>query len=132
MNSSGAAIMRARRPGGRCVGSLHAPPSRAPARRLHAIFEIRRKESAMEPDDETKSESEPEDTATQEHRKPRRHGYRGYPNNPQIGGKVHSGSGFGGVGSTTPGGNLGESSVVGEKTRASVEELGEDEEEEKK
>jgi len=51
-------------------------------------------------DDRDKDASELEDTATEEPRKPRRHGYRGYPNNPEIGGDVHTGSGFAGVGST--------------------------------
>ena len=52
---------------------------------------------------EKKSESaEPE----REHRKSRKHGYRGYPNNPSVGGNVHIGTGFGGAGSTatTPNG----------------------------
>ena len=71
---------------------------------------------------------EPED------HKHRRHGYRGYPNNPEIGGDIHTGTGFAGVG---PGGaarESRESSIFTEKTRESVEELGEEEEaeEEKK
>ena len=62
-----------------------------------------------------------------EPRKSRRHGYRGYPNNPDVGGDVHAGTGFAGVGSTERG--SGGSSIIGEKTRESVEELGEEEEE---
>ena len=62
-----------------------------------------------------------------EHRKSRKHGYRGYPNDPGVGGNVHAGTGFGGVGSTERGG--GGSSVISEKTRESVEELGEEDEE---
>ena len=66
-----------------------------------------------------------------EPRKHRRHGYRGYPNNPDIGGDIHIGTGFGGVG---PGGSElpARSSLLSEKTRESVEELGEEEEEEEK
>lgn len=60
-----------------------------------------------------------------EHRKSRKHGYRGYPNNPEVGGDVHAGTGFAGVGSTERGPRG--SSVIGEKTRESVEELGEEE-----
>lgn len=74
------------------------------------------------------SGSEPDEP---EHRKPRRHGYRGYPNNPDIGGAVHAGTGLGGVGSTERGsGAPRESSIISEKTRESVEELGEEEESE--
>ncbi len=71
-----------------------------------------------------KPEPEPEEP---EHHKSHKHGYRGYPNNPDAGGDVHAGTGFAGVGSTERG-SAG-SSVIGEKTRESVEELGEEEEE---
>ena len=64
-----------------------------------------------------------------EHHKPRKHGYRGYPNNPEIGGDVHAGTGFAGVGSTERG--SGGAGILSEKTRESVEELGEEEEDEK-
>jgi hypothetical protein len=74
-----------------------------------------------EPDTSGPSDDEP--TGEMEH-KHRRHGYRGYPNNPNIGGDVHTGSGFGGVGSTSePGAGQG---IVGEKTRESVEEIGDE------
>ncbi len=63
-----------------------------------------------------------------EHEKHRKHGYRGYPNNPSIGGDIHAGTGFGGVGSTTAPGSSG-AGILTEKTRESVEELGEDDEE---
>jgi hypothetical protein len=79
------------------------------------------------PDDRAnKADPEPE---TGEH-KHRKHGYRGYPNNPNIGGGVHIGSGFAGVG---PSGNdlPARSSMLTEKTRESVEELGEDTEDQK-
>jgi hypothetical protein len=78
------------------------------------------------PEDKTrKPDSEPEEP---EHHKPRKHGYRGYPNNPNVGGDVHAGTGFAGVGSTDRG-TGGKSGVISEKTRESVEELGEEEEE---
>jgi hypothetical protein len=60
--------------------------------------------------------------------KRRRHGYRGYPNNPSIGGDVHTGSGFAGVGSTAGSANP-SGGLIGEKTQESVEELAEEEEE---
>lgn len=74
-----------------------------------------------------KPEPEPEEP---EHEKPRKHGYRGYPNNPDIGGDVHAGTGFAGVGSADRGTGR-ESSIISEKTRESVEELGEEEEDQK-
>ena len=78
--------------------------------------------------DKDKSDVEPDDSATEEPRKPRRHGYRGYPNNPEIGGDVHAGTGFAGVGSTdrSVGGSGG---IFTEKTQESVEELKEEEDE---
>lgn len=79
--------------------------------------------------DENKGVSEFDDTAEDEPRKPRKHGYRGYPNNPEIGGSVHAGTGFAGVGSTdrSEGGSSG---LFTEKTQESVEEIKEEEEEE--
>ena len=71
-----------------------------------------------------KPDPEPEEP---EHHKSRKHGYRGYPNNPDAGGSVHSGTGFAGVGSTDRG--AGGSNIISEKTRESVEELGEEHEE---
>jgi hypothetical protein len=79
-------------------------------------------------DDRHKIEDELEDTATDEPRKPRKHGYRGYPNNPAIGGEVHTGTGFAGVG---PGGSSStsrESGLFTDKTQESVEEIKEEEE----
>jgi len=78
----------------------------------------------MSPNDEPPKDESPKQEP--EHRKSRKHGYRGYPNNPEVGGNVHAGTGFGGVGSTERGG--GGSSVISEKTRESVEELGEEDE----
>jgi hypothetical protein len=63
-----------------------------------------------------------------EHHKRRKHGYRGYPNKPAVGGDIHAGTGFGGVGSTAGAGASG-SGLITEKTRESVEELAEEEEE---
>lgn len=72
------------------------------------------------------------DSEEPERRKSRRHGYRGYPNNPDIGGSVHTGSGFAGVGAPdTTGLGPSQSGIIGDKTRESVEELGEEEEEKK-
>ena len=76
-----------------------------------------------------KTEPEPEPAGENEHHKPRKHGYRGYPNNPDIGGDVHFGTGFAGTGPT--GGTApSRSDIISEKTRESVEELGEKEKEE--
>ena len=74
-----------------------------------------------------KPEPEPEEP---EHHKSRRHGYRGYPNNPDIGGDIHSGSGFAGVGSTSRGAGT-EAGIISDKTRESVDELGEEDKDEK-
>ncbi len=80
------------------------------------------------PEDEAlRADPEPEPSGEHKHR---RHGYRGYPNNPEIGGGIHTGTGFAGVGpgvSDMPG----TSSMLTEKTRESVEELGEDTEDQK-
>jgi len=76
-----------------------------------------------------KSETAAPERPEREHRKSRKHGYRGYPNNPSVGGNIHIGTGFGGAGvtATTPSGG----GIIGQKTRESVEELGEEEEDEK-
>ena len=71
------------------------------------------------------------DTSSSEDPKPRKrrkHGYRGYPNNP-TGGGIHSGSGFGGAGALSgPGGaGLPDSGVLTERTREDVEETEEEE-----
>ena len=72
----------------------------------------------------------PDAPDTHEDHKSRKHGYRGYPNNPKVGGGVHSGSGFAGVGSTADGGTgVGGASILGEKTRESVDEMVEEEKE---
>jgi hypothetical protein len=55
-------------------------------------------------------------------RKRRKHGYRGYPNNPAAGGDVHSGSGFGGAGSVSRSGNPMDNKVITERTREDVDE----------
>ena len=63
------------------------------------------------------------------HSRRRRHGYRGYPNNPELGGRVHHGTGFAGVGTI---GTVGASgSIFTPKTEESVEELADREEKEK-
>jgi hypothetical protein len=82
-------------------------------------------------DKATKKEPETDAAVEQEPHKSRRHGYRGYPNNPDIGGSVHFGTGFAGVGPTGGAGSS-EEGLISEKTRESVDELGQEEEEEKK
>lgn len=56
-------------------------------------------------------------------RKRRKHGYRGYPNNPSVGGDIHFGSGFAGVGAPGPTGGSGllKSGVITERTREDAE-----------
>jgi hypothetical protein len=86
--------------------------------------------SAMDPKDTRPTELDdtaPSD-AEPEHEKHRRHGYRGYPNNPNIGGDIHTGSGFAGVGSTAEAGSG--QGILTEKTRESIEELGDEEKDE--
>ena len=83
----------------------------------------------MPPNEDTAKKIEPESEPADAH-KHRKRGYRGYPNNPDIGGGLHIGSGFAGVGSTGGRGASG-SGIITEKTRESVEELGEEEEEDK-
>jgi hypothetical protein len=91
--------------------------------------------SAMTPKDETppkvevikkKTQSEEEPAGVHKHQKRRKHGYRGYPNKPDVGGAIHTGTGFAGVGST--GASASGSGVITEKTRESIEELEEEEE----
>ena len=62
------------------------------------------------------------ETGPKADRKRRKHGYRGYPNQP-AGGAVHIGSGFAGVGSTGGGGGAGlsDSGIISERTREDVE-----------
>ena len=62
-----------------------------------------------------------------EHDKHRKHGYRGYPNTPEVGGGIHVPTGFAGVGAPGDAGSS-ESGIISEKTRESVEELEEEEE----
>ena len=90
----------------------------------------------MTPKDETppkievikkKATSNQEPAGEHAHAKRRKHGYRGYPNKPEIGGAIHSGSGFAGVGSTSGAGASG-SGILTEKTREGIEELEEEEE----
>jgi hypothetical protein len=65
------------------------------------------------------------------HSRRRRHGYRGYPNNPDLGGRIHLGTGFAGVGSIGSTGTSRGGSIFTPKTERSVEELAEHEENEK-
>ena len=84
----------------------------------------------MTPKDAPEDKANQADTEPTGEHKHRKHGYRGYPNNPEIGGGIHIGTGFGGVGSgdsELPA----RSSMLTEKTRESVEELGEDTEDQK-
>ena len=82
----------------------------------------------MPPKKDVARKPAPEPAGVQEHHKHRKHGYRGYPNNPSLGGDIHTGTGFAGVGST--GGSSSGSGLITEKTRESIEELGEEEEKE--
>lgn len=76
------------------------------------------------------SETSAETAGVHRHDKRRRHGYRGYPSNPQLGGRIHTGTGFAGVGAT--GGLESGASVFTPKTLESVEEVGAEDEKEKK
>jgi|GEM_PF-2143480 hypothetical protein len=69
----------------------------------------------------TSPSSDDEPTGEMEQHKHRKHGYRGYPNNPNIGGDIHTGSGFAGIGSTAPGASG--SDILTDKTREAIEEL---------
>jgi hypothetical protein len=74
-------------------------------------------------DPQTPRTPDPNDRPQEETpRKRRKHGYRGYPNKPAVGGDVHTGSGFGGAGSVTRSGTPGDKSVISERTREDVEE----------
>ncbi|HEX4441341.1 MAG TPA: hypothetical protein VH854_14780 [Thermoanaerobaculia bacterium] len=87
------------------------------------------KDTSPEQDARPKSsdtKSEPEEI--HRHEKHRRHGYRGYPNNTDVGGAIHHGSGMGGVGATQGSGG-GSGSIFTDKTRESVEELADEEDE---
>ena len=79
-----------------------------------------------ENEDPTTNDTEP--AGVHRHDEHRRHGYRGYPNNPDVGGAIHHGTGLGGVGSTEATGTGGSGSVFTDKTAEDVEELGEDDE----
>jgi len=83
----------------------------------------------MTPKDTPEDKANKADTEPSGEHKRRKHGYRGYPNNPEIGGGIHIGSGFAGVG---PGGSdlPARSSMLTEKTRESIEELEEEEKDE--
>jgi len=91
----------------------------------------------MTPKDETppkievikkKAASTDEPTGEHAHAKRRKHGYRGYPNKPEVGGAIHTGSGFAGVGAPSSGAGGSGSGILTEKTRESIEELKEEEE----
>jgi hypothetical protein len=86
------------------------------------------KDMPPEKDTASKTESTSKPAAVPEHRKRRKHGYRGYPNKPDASGEIHGGTGFAGVG---PIGSVSRSGsgLITEKTRDSVEELSEEEKE---
>ena len=65
-----------------------------------------------------KTEPDPEPAGVHKHDEHRKQGYRGYPNNPDLGGDIHMGTGFAGVGPTGGAGSSG-SSIISEKTRES-------------
>ena len=83
----------------------------------------------MTPKDAPQDMGNEDDTEPSAEHKHRKHGYRGYPNNPNIGGDIHMGTGFAGTG---PGGNElpARSSMLTEKTRESIDELKDEEEKE--
>jgi len=90
-----------------------------------------KKESPPNQDPAKTPEPKTEDEDRREHRTYRKHGYRGYPNNPDVGG-VHFGTGFAGV--DPPGGigvGLPKSGVLTERTREDVEDTAEEEKEKK-
>ena len=84
------------------------------------------KDEAPDQDITKKIDTKTQTPGAQKH-KHRKHGYRGYPNNPKIGGDIHVGTGFAGVGPVSGASSSG-SDILGDKTRKSVEELGEEEE----
>jgi hypothetical protein len=61
-------------------------------------------------------------------RRRRRHGYRGYPNNPTSAGEIHWGSGFAGIGAMN--GPRGSSGILTERTRADAGRTASDEDDE--
>jgi hypothetical protein len=71
---------------------------------------------------DTKRDETDEPEGVHRHDEHRRHGYRGYPNNPDVGGAIHHGTGLGGVGSTEGSGTGTSGSVFTDKTREDVEE----------
>jgi hypothetical protein len=67
------------------------------------------------PETSSRKDTSPSSIAETESRsRRRRHGYRGYPNNPKSG-EVHWGSGFAGIGSMK--GPVGSSGILTERTR---------------
>ena len=83
------------------------------------------KDSPPKEDEGKKTGSELETPGVPRRDKHRKRGYRGYPNKPEIGGDIHVGTGFAGAGPVGSVGSSG-SSIVGGKTRDSVEESEED------
>ena len=79
------------------------------------------KDASSDQDIPKTNESEPEPVGVHKHDERRKHGYRGYPNNPSPGSDVHIGTGFAGVGSTgaTPSSGSG---IITDKAREAVEE----------
>jgi hypothetical protein len=75
-----------------------------------------------------KPAAEPDPAGLHRHDRRRRHGYRGYPNNSTVGGGIHSGTGFGGVGSTAGAGSPPGSGIITDRTKESIEELEEEDE----
>ena len=55
------------------------------------------------------------ETETEPRRRRRKHGYRGYPNGPSVGGDIHWGRGFAGIGAMS--GSTGSSAILTERTR---------------
>lgn len=66
----------------------------------------------------------PETSSNQDAARRRKHGYRGYPNNPKSG-EIHWGSGFAGIGSIS--GPVGSSGILTERTRNHAKRKTEDE-----
>jgi hypothetical protein len=56
------------------------------------------------------------ETETEPRRRRRKHGYRGYPNGPSVGGDIHWGTGFAGIGAMN--GPRGSSGILTERTRS--------------
>src|SRR5262245_27595011 len=83
------------------------------------------KDNDPNPDTAKKSDSKTGTPGAQKNHKHRKHGYRGYPNKPEIGGDIHVGTGFAGAGPVGSAGSSGRG-IVPEKTRESVEDLEEE------